>query len=379
MKYFCYENLDNTRLISNSVDSAIIKLLDFKNIYNVFDYNINKHIFFCYSESDIELDLLSQELINLINIKEVSKDNLIKSIASYGTHMAVEDDGGLIQIILQNEYDQLFRPQKVRESDVWDDKLCKWKPFVDAKWDETLGVWKYIPDYLNNLDYVILSNNIYEKKIHPNRMLRAFYIWSITDDNSSSIFHDACSVKDYSIINLEAVTHGTKNAQNLIIDNNNKYKKILNHVKIIDIEPISCITYQEFAEEDKDTFREISKIHPQCSARTIQELFRLIIEWAYAYRAFENNEPAALLCDKILRSLQMPIEVRNELLDEIPPQYVARFILNDELAIYEREVDPELPEKFKEWISTVYFNFYPRISDYYLNIDIENLPQDYPM
>jgi hypothetical protein len=100
--------------------------------------------------------------------------------------------------------------------------------------------------------------------------------------------------------------------------------------------------------------------HPQRHARTLGELFRLIIEWAYVADApFENQEQPAVLSKFVLEKLNMPIDVRQELLDEYPDMHVAMYLRNDPNALYRPSGIPDITPLFDEWIEQIllkYFN-----------------------
>ena len=122
----------------------------------------------------------------------------------------------------------------------------------------------------------------------------------------------------------------------------------------------------------------VYQMHPQHLSRTIHELFRLIIEWAYSYTEFQNTEPMAELCHNILQILQMPKSVRDDLI-AIRPQPVARYLLADTDALQEYDSDAEMPESFKLWISEVYYDYRERNKGFPININQSYSHLTYPM
>lgn len=100
-------------------------------------------------------------------------------------------------------------------------------------------------------------------------------------------------------------------------------------------------------------------IHPQRHARTLGELFRLIIEWAYVFDApFNNTEPAAELCKLILEELNMTDDVKNELLTEFPDSHVAMYLKNDPNALNRPSGVPNITPLFDEWIEQIMLDYY---------------------
>jgi hypothetical protein len=150
---------------------------------------------------------------------------------------------------------------------------------------------------------------------------------------------------------------------------------------VVDLAPIAFIVYSELDSIYVDTVgtQKGWEMHPQCRAHTIHELFRLIIEWAWAYTELGNDEPMAAVCHDILRSLQMPLNVRNDLLETVPAQPVAKYIMNDSTALVKDLEEPECPESFKYWIMSVYRQFSRRIENAPTYVTYADLPDSYPM
>ena len=365
MRYITFLQKDLTDINRNEIDESIIKLLNPQIAQHLFFEEYKHYGFILYVENNVDISLISENYRKYFEIKELNIEEVILIIDSLDANLKtiINEDGTISRLNLI-DYENV-----------------KHKYIYNKKWDDKLKIWKYSPKILpESLFSSELVDNkiIYDKRLHEKRFLRTFHLWCVDEINDSE-FSDACTNNSYILSSLETVTHSTKKLQDLVIDSELKYKKILNHTKVIDIEPLACVTYQEFMPQDVYTFLQIIRIHPQCAARTIQELFRLIIEWAYVYNEFENTEPAAKLCHDILRAVQMPIDVRAELLNQVPPQVVERYIRGDVNVFIEDEYDPPMPVKFKKWISDVYLDFYPVNSNLYENIDINNLPESYPV
>jgi hypothetical protein len=86
--------------------------------------------------------------------------------------------------------------------------------------------------------------------------------------------------------------------------------------------------------------------------RTLQEQFRLLIEWEYSHKHLGNNEEMAVCATKILEVLDLPTEIRQWILDEVPNEKVNRFLEGRIDAQQRAEIDtiPDLTEEFKEWL-----------------------------
>lgn len=91
--------------------------------------------------------------------------------------------------------------------------------------------------------------------------------------------------------------------------------------------------------------------HSDC-ARTLQELFRLLAEWDFAYTELGSTELIAETCHGILQTLEMPESVRSFLLNDMPDEKVSRFIKGDPDARSRAPLPdiPALPTDFDEWL-----------------------------
>jgi hypothetical protein len=75
----------------------------------------------------------------------------------------------------------------------------------------------------------------------------------------------------------------------------------------------------------------------------------------------------------------MPLNVRNDLLETVPPQPVAKYVMNDSTALVRDLESPECPESFKYWIMDVYRRFSRRLEDVPTYVTYEDLPDSYPV
>ena len=97
------------------------------------------------------------------------------------------------------------------------------------------------------------------------------------------------------------------------------------------------------------------KQHPYFCARTLGELFKLIIDWDLAYHHFNNKENIAIICHKILGSIDMPIDVYNDLAYKMPDSVVSKYLKGHDnpTDIGER---PKTPESAINWFREKYWD-----------------------
>lgn len=121
---------------------------------------------------------------------------------------------------------------------------------------------------------------------------------------------------------------------------------------VVDATPVGVIQEVHFSLFLDEMFH----YHPQSLARTLHELFRLIIEWAYAHTEFGNNELAAKRCYELLQHLNMPNNVREDLINHVPPQAVELYIRGEDpfqATSFDIITDPPCPESFDVWYQSI--------------------------
>lgn len=336
------------------------------------DFDINK----------IESWIVELFIIRLLNILELK--NLVESNCDLSVQYP--DD---IEIDSIEDFNIVYPP--FNELTDFTDKL--WQPYNGWIWDKTSSHWKP-PIEKPSLSLSMSSkwNNdwlnweISFGQTNIPRQRRAFQLWLSSEVDGSSMFLDACSTKDYMIKPFENLTHGTRSIENLIKEYNDKiaaeaeiarpYMSILGHIVVVDLSPIALITYSECHTDAVEMFNKLYSMHPQFFARTSHELFRLVIEWAYAHTELGNNELTAITCHDILKAVQMPKDIRDGLIS-MKPQQVGKFLERSSSALIEDDEDPEVPTGFNKWVNTLYYH-YPHL-ELGQEVHINTLPSSYPM
>lgn len=360
------------------VEDTIIKCLDLEYVTcNNSDSTEDSRLLY-YLKNDVDFSVVNADYLKSYDLVELSPEAAIDFVSPIYRHQRVSlDEDGLLKITAISD-----------DRVVVDFTDKSHKPYVDAVWDEERRLWAMPIEKLNEVHFSStwsesLGRWISECNLGGDRFLRTFHIWNAKEISSGTAYVDACSSTNYSIQSMEEVTHGTDSINSFVMEDpksspRGAYPKITKHFTPIDLSPIAMITYQEYADVDHAVFAEAMKIHPQCAARNIDELFRLIVEWAWSYTELGNEEPMAKLCHDILRVVQMPLEVRNDLLN-LKPQPVARFILGDTDALLERDDPDPMPESFRLWISDVYYKYRTRTVDAPLNVNVDSIAESYPM
>jgi len=343
-------------------------------------------LYISFLQDNYDTSYLTEFIINLYDINIFNSSELKQYIESY-THYSLD-------IVLGSDGKEsiaIIDPPPF--NDLTDHKNINIQPFNGWVWNNEDQHWSPpIPKPNLNHNFFIGWNNedmcwniSFERDITPQKN-RAYQLWLAASPDGSSAFMDACSTRQYMIKSAENITHSTRFIENLITEygkkcveeneNPRKYAAINLHEVVIDLSPIAIITYSECNQNATELFEKLYATHPQFFSRTIHELFRLIIEWAYSYTEFNNNEPMAETCDKVLRVLQMPKHVRDSLM-QIRPQQVGKFILNQEDALIEYEDSIECPEAFSKWINKIYYLF-THVQENE-NVHVDYIPDSYEM
>lgn len=203
---------------------------------------------------------------------------------------------------------------------------------------------------------------------------------------SDEFLFKACTSNDFMYPTYEGLMYGSNRTQEIAEAKIEGEKIIIPFVhtlrKEIDLTPIGIILEVRWEGLNPDIAAASLNAHPQTASRTRQELFRLIIEWAFAHTDLGNNEPAAIGCHNILRQVQMPLEVRNELLTQIEPQAVECYLRGEfpfKNTDFETLQDPPSPPLFTAWYYETRKKFPALLGqETSLNVDMDNLPESYP-
>ena len=119
---------------------------------------------------------------------------------------------------------------------------------------------------------------------------------------------------------------------------------------IIEAVPYGHIVYVELLKAE-DEIIEIEEQHSNC-ARTLQETFRLLLEWDWAYTNLNNREKIAVVSHGMVQTLNIPEEIKNWLMESVPSEKVGRF-LEGRLDAQKRadiETIPDISDEFSEWL-----------------------------
>lgn len=316
---------------------------------------------------------------NVLDIKEVVEAQT-DLVIDYASDIPI-DDIEIFSIVfpafneLTDHTDKFSQPYN---SWIWDKDANHWKPplekpnldpVMDVRWFDEWMNWR-----------------ISFGRSSATRKEKAFQLWLAAEADGSSMFMDACSTRDYMIKPFENTTHNTRNIETLIKNYNDSiaqnsesvrpYMSIQGHLVVIDLSPIALITYSECHNDAINMFEELYSMHPQFFARTPQELFRLIIEWAYSHTDLQNNELTATTCHNILKAVQMPKNIRDGLI-AMASQQVGKFLEGNLNALVEDAEDPEPPVGFNQWVNTLYYH-YPHLETGQ-EPHIDTLPEAYPV
>lgn len=132
----------------------------------------------------------------------------------------------------------------------------------------------------------------------------------------------------------------------------NDHYTCLTHCKIFRV-PIQSekgfIVYLEYSEPENE---EHSMQHSECNARTLQELFRGILEWAWVHENMGNNEQIAITAHEFIAEMNIPDEILEWLWSAVPDQKVARYLRGLTNARMRPPVEdiPDMSDEFNEWV-----------------------------
>jgi hypothetical protein len=339
-------------------------------------------------DDDFDFSRISQENLDLFDIRIHSIDELREFVNTNSDYRSTisSNNPDIFNISSPPPFNPLtdYKDENSKPFDgwLWSAEKLHWSPPVPEP---------ELPKMLSHswnqerLDWDIEINYM------PERKYNEFSLWKSVPKTSIGTYANACSANDYTLKSMEQVTHGTSSLDTTITSfkgitgaaeaGRGVFTTVARHVMIADIAPIALITYSEMDEIYIRTVgpQRLAEVHPQCGAHTVHELFRMIIEWAWAYTELGNDEPMAAVSHDVLRALQMPLNVRNDLLEMVPPQAVAKYIMGDSTALVRDLESPECPESFKYWLMSVYRQFSRRPLGAPTYVTYADLPDSYPM
>ena len=119
-------------------------------------------------------------------------------------------------------------------------------------------------------------------------------------------------------------------------------------LSVIEALPHGFIIYTELDDDSKvDAIINTPKTH---HARTLQEMFKYMLEWDWAYTELGNREPIAECCHGMVEVLQIPERIKEWLLNTMPPDKIGRFLAGETDAMVRRQDDiPDIFVPFWDW------------------------------
>jgi len=132
----------------------------------------------------------------------------------------------------------------------------------------------------------------------------------------------------------------------------NDHHTCLTHCKVFRV-PIQTekgfIVYLEYLNSENEDY---SMQHSECNARTFQELFRGILEWAWVHENMGNNEPIAVSASDFINEINIPEDILDWLWSSIPDQKVAKYLRGFTDARMRASIEniPDMTDEFNQWM-----------------------------
>lgn len=128
-------------------------------------------------------------------------------------------------------------------------------------------------------------------------------------------------------------------------------EKVVNHIVICNIPGRASIIYNELTPGSEYLIKQFQMIHPY-AAPSLHEMFKLLLEWQWAYVYAESREPMAEVANELLNSLGLHIDQQNSLepvksLMQLPDMQIAQYFKTGTCSL--PEIAPLEPVEFKLW------------------------------
>ena len=116
---------------------------------------------------------------------------------------------------------------------------------------------------------------------------------------------------------------------------------------VVDAAPAGLIYYIELSSDEDFYLTQ----RGNTLTRTLQEHFRLLLEWKYAHEHLDNNEEISITATEVYDILKIPTSIQEWILSEVPNEKVNRFLEGKTNALQRTDYTiPDLTEEFKEWL-----------------------------
>lgn len=245
------------------------------------------------------------------------------------------------------------------------------KVFLDKEDGNILGLFpRVFSDYSKDSGDDLRSDTIIPQ-YRDDRFYREIRFWRSEDSNiyGSHWMQDKCTTRStYFPMFMEEV-YGRHDVLTSYFDSHSVFEEsnhpndkvlglVTNHDIIFEITGIASIVYTGFGSNNrykidaKDFTRHLLSSHPYCNSSTLHELFKILLEWQWAYTELDSREPIAEVANKFLITLGLNIkDVDNnsvvKSLMSLPDQQLAQYIKTGECHLVEE--DPGCPEEFANW------------------------------
>lgn len=112
------------------------------------------------------------------------------------------------------------------------------------------------------------------------------------------------------------------------------------------------ISYFEYKNTENET---ADMERSECNGRTLQEVFRCILEWQWVHLNMSNNEIVAVAAHEFINGLNIPENILEWLWTCVPDQKVARYLrgmTNARMRALTQDI-PDMTNEFNSWMEEI--------------------------
>lgn len=145
---------------------------------------------------------------------------------------------------------------------------------------------------------------------------------------------------------------------------------LLRFQPVISVDGVGHIIYVELKKEEKENF-DINENNMPKTARTLYENFKQILEWSIlADSPWNSTEEISTTSKLFLEKLNIPEEIKNDLINNQTDMQVARYLKGSENARQRPGIEEisDATEVFNAWIKK--FFFYTSVDELFSNIGV---------
>lgn len=294
----------------------------------------------------------------MAHFARLDENNIVQQVIVVSDNDCLDADGNESELVGSQFCENLLGGRWIQTS--YNGKIRGKYAAIYDYYDESNDSFVYAW-WINHITGAEFTGTEWDYIVNYDYYTRGFRLWAavVPADVNKPNLNICLNGDTYKYVPMDYISHGTLNLYDAVgpaltynkTTGDVEMNHYAVHTKVVDLSDVGIIVEEQGTFFDESISKMAREFHPQTCARTAHELFRLLLEWDYAYEQFGNREPAAQRCHDAMGYLGMPDAVKQELLALVPDQAVARYIKG--LEPFTGPTSCPEPPLFAEWYKTI--------------------------